>query len=127
MCCHSVGWYEDASAAVDSAKHRSRSDYAVIRVCDDVCSEQSAYGNGAGVVAVALKSSVVSDVGLGPSSGVGVGVASDFVLAPCPAPWLAPCPAPFDCRAREGCMVCALNVLNAPCLWCVCALPAALL
>ena len=98
----------------------------------NVCSKQSAYGNGAGV-AVALKPSAVSDVGL--SSGVGVGVASEFGLAPCPAPWLAPCPAPwlapcpapFECRAREDCMVCALNVLSAPCLWCVCALPAALL
>ncbi len=93
----------------------------------NVCSKQSAYGNGAGVVTVALKPSVVSDVELGLSSGVGVGVASDFGLAPCPAPWLAPCPAPFECRARENCMVCALKLLSAPCLWCVCALPAALL
>ena len=101
----------------------------------NVCSKQSAYGNGAGVVAVALRPSVVSDVELGLSSGVGVGVASDFGLAPCPAPWLAPCPAPwlapcpapFECRAREDCMVCALKLLSAPCLWCMCALPAALL
>ena len=85
----------------------------------NVCREQSAYGNGAGVVAVALKPSVVSDVELGLSSGVGVGVASDFGLAPCPAP--------FECRAREDCMVCALNVLSAPCLCCVCALPGAFL
>jgi hypothetical protein len=106
----------------------------------NVCSKQSAYGNGAGVVAVALRPSVVSDVELGLSSGVGVGVASDFGLAPCPAPclapcpapwlaacpapwlapcpapWLAPCPAPFECRAREDCMVCALKLLSAPCL-----------
>jgi hypothetical protein len=72
----------------------------------NVCSEQSAYGNGAGVVAVAFRSSVVSDVGLRLSSGVGVGVAPDFGLALCAAPWLAPCaaPVPFECRAREGCM-----------------------
>src|SRR4029434_5316570 len=96
----------------------------------NVCSKQSAYGNGAGVVAVALRPSVVSGVELGLSSGVGVGVASDFGLAPCPAPWLAPCPAPwlaacpapFECRAREDCMVCALNVLSAPCLCDACAL-----
>jgi hypothetical protein len=31
----------------------------------NLCSEQLAYGNGAGIVAVALKPSVVSDVGLG--------------------------------------------------------------
>src|SRR6266576_5719590 len=73
----------------------------------NVCSKQSAYGNGAGV-AVALRPSVVSGVGLGLSSGVGVGVASDFGLAPCPAP--------FECRAREDCMVCALKLLSAPCL-----------
>src|SRR6516165_474822 len=64
------------------------------------CSEQSAYGDGAGVAAarghldvpviVALEPSVVSDVGLRFSSGVGVGLASDFELAPCPAPWSAP-------------------------------------
>ena len=58
----------------------------------NVCSEQSAYGNGAGVAAarghldvpviVALEPSVVSDAGLRFSSGVGVGVASDFGLAP---------------------------------------------
>src|SRR4029453_19406274 len=74
----------------------------------NVCSEQSAYGNGAGVVAVALKPSVVSDVGLGLSSGVGLGVASEFGLAPCPAP--------FEYRAREDFMVCALKLLSAPCL-----------
>ena len=28
-------WYEDTSAAVDYAKHSSRSHHAVIRVCDD--------------------------------------------------------------------------------------------
>src|SRR4026209_1792443 len=90
----------------------------------NLCNKRSAYGNGAGVVAVALRSSVVSDVGLRLSSGVGVGVASDFGLAPWPArwlapwpaPWLAPCPAPFECRAREGCMVCGLKLLSAPCL-----------
>src|SRR6266576_6292133 len=78
----------------------------------NVCSKQSAYGNGAGV-AFALRPSVVSGVGLGLSSGVGVGVASDFGLAPCPAPWLAPCPAPFECRAREDCTLCALKLLSA--------------
>src|SRR5262245_38782231 len=112
----------------------------------NVCSEQSAYGNGAGVVAVAFRSSVVSDVGLRFSSGVGVGVASDFGLAPwpapglapcpapwsareplppppaapwlapCPTPWLGPCPAPFGCRAPEGCGVGELKLLSAPCL-----------
>ena len=92
----------------------------------NLCSEQSAYGNGAGVAAarghldvpviVALEPSVVSDFGLRASSGVGVGVASDFGLAPCLAPWLAPCPAPFECPAREGCLVCALKLLSAPCL-----------
>ena len=56
----------------------------------NVCSEQSAYGNGAGVAAarghldvpVIVEPSVVSDVGLRFSSGVGLGVASDFGLAP---------------------------------------------
>jgi len=61
----------------------------------NLCSEQSAYGNGAGVAAarghldvpviVALEPSVVSDVGVRLSSDVGVGVASDFGLAPWPA------------------------------------------
>jgi hypothetical protein len=95
-------------------------------------------------VIVALEPSVVSDVAPGLSSGVGPGVASDFELAPCPAPWLAiealsppmppppapwlaPCPAPFDFRAREDFLTCSLNVLSAPCPWCVCALSAALL
>jgi hypothetical protein len=57
-----------------------------LRLLTVAASSRSAYGDGAGVVAVALKPSVVSDVGLGLSSGVGVGVASDFGLAPCPAP-----------------------------------------
>src|SRR5262249_48328309 len=121
----------------------------------NVCSKQSAYGCGAGVAAarghldvpvVRLEPSVVSDVGLRFSSGVGVGVASDFGLAPwparclapcpapwsapaplpppppapwlapCPPPWLAPCPAPFECRPPEGCGVGALKLLSAPCL-----------
>ena len=85
-----IAGQQQSADAIDHAKFFSRSHRAVIRVCDEAGSEQSAYGDGAGVVAVALKPSVVSDVGLGPSSGVGVGVASDFVLAPCPAPWLAP-------------------------------------
>src|SRR6516165_6099802 len=108
----------------------------------NLCSEQSAYGNGAGVAAarghldvpviVALEPSVVSDVGLRFSSGVGLGVVSDFelaprpapwlascptpLLAPCPAPRLAPCPAPSECRAPEDGVLCGLKLLSAPCL-----------
>ena len=95
-------------------------------------------------VIVALEPSVVSDVGPGLSSGVGLGASADFGLAPpCPAPWSAteamppsllpppappaPCPAPFECRAREDFLTCVLNVLSAPCLWCVRALSVALL
>src|SRR5262245_22475726 len=119
-----------------------------------VCSERPAYGDGAGVAAarghldvpviVALEPSIVSDVGFRFSSGVGLGVVSDFALAPCPAPWLAPSPAPelaprpatelaprpappFDCRAPEDGVLCGLKLLSAPCLLCVCVLPAAVL
>jgi hypothetical protein len=104
------------------------------------CSEQSAYGHGAGVAAarghlevspvVMIESSlVVSDAGLGLSSGVGLGVVSDFGLAsarwsvsspapwsaPCPAPSLPPCPARFECSARGDCLLCRLKLLSAPC------------
>jgi hypothetical protein len=97
----------------------------------NLCSEQSAYGDGAGVAAarghlpvpviVALESSVVSDVGPGLSSGVGLGIASDVELAFCPARWsafepLPPPPAPFECPAREDCLMCGLKLLRPPCL-----------
>src|SRR6516165_1475752 len=113
---------------------RDSANGGVSTVLFNFCSEQSAYGDGAGVAAarghldvpviVALEPSVVSDVGLRFSSGVGVGLASDFELAPCPAPWsapcpapwLAPCPAPFECPAGVGCLVCSLKLLSAPCL-----------
>jgi fructoselysine-6-P-deglycase FrlB-like protein len=60
----------------------------------NICCEQSTYGDGIGVAAarghldvpVIVEPSVVSDVGPGLSSGVGLGVASDFGIAP----WLAP-------------------------------------